>query len=103
MDQVGDGAKLLGLTQAQVIGDQRLNILAAAALLDADMRARGLSKVAPEAMREVLEAAMGLSQLSHKGKVAEHVRESFAFSVLSALDKGADDSGVSLIKGGTDV
>ena len=96
VDQVGDAAKLLGVTQDQVIGDQRINILAAAALLAADLKARGLRKAAPEELSEVLEAAMGLSVATQKGNVAEHVRESFAYSVLSALDKGADDNGVKI-------
>ena len=93
-DQVGDAAKLLGLSQEQVIIDQRLNILAAAALLAADMRAANLKNPAPEALSEVLETAMGLSRSSQKSNVAEHVRESFAYSVLNALDQGSDDFGV---------
>ena len=96
VDQVGAAAKLLGVTQDQVISDQRINILAAAALLAADLQARGLRNAAPEAISEVLEAAMGLSQTTQKGIVAEHVRESFAYSVLSALDKGADDNGIKI-------
>ena len=93
-DQVGDGAKLLGLSQDQVIADQRLNILAAAALLAADIRTLGLKNPTPEALGEVLETAMGLSRSAQKGKVAEHVRESFAYSVLNALDHGSDDFGI---------
>jgi N-acetyl-anhydromuramyl-L-alanine amidase AmpD len=93
-DQVGDAAKLLGVSQEQVIRDQRLNILGAAALLANDMKARGIGKATPEMLGEVLQAAMGLSLSTQKSNVADHVRESFAYSVLNALDQGADDNGV---------
>jgi N-acetyl-anhydromuramyl-L-alanine amidase AmpD len=97
--QVANAAKLLGVSEAQVIADQRLNILGAAALIAQDLRAKNLSNATPEAMSSVIANAMGVALSLEKANstVANHVRDSFAYSVLHALNLGADDNGV-LIK-----
>ncbi len=97
--QVANAAKLLGVSEAQIMSDQRLNILGAAALIAQDMRAKGMTSATPESMTSVIANAMGIAMTVEKSNsaVANHVRDSFAYSVLYAINRGADDNGV-LIK-----
>ncbi|MEH6418344.1 N-acetylmuramoyl-L-alanine amidase [Pseudomonas sp. CGJS7] len=94
-DQVGEGARLLGVPAAQVQRDPLSNILAAAALLDRELRADGVNAKSPvEATRAALERYAGFARGQAKSAVQSHARASFAFDVLSAQDKGVNDRGI---------
>jgi N-acetyl-anhydromuramyl-L-alanine amidase AmpD len=88
-DQVGRAARLLGVSAQAVIDDPRLNILGAAALLDAAKASAG--KGASEAA--VLAAYAGFAP-AKESALQSFARESFAYDVLFALDRGVDDDGV---------
>lgn len=96
-DQVGDGARLLGIDPARVRGDARSNVLAAAALLDREIRQLGLAK-SPEAIRPALMRYAGFSaspvDAAHASEVGDYARTSFAYDVLLAQDRGVDDRGI---------
>jgi N-acetyl-anhydromuramyl-L-alanine amidase AmpD len=97
-DQIAQAAQLTGLTEAQIKLNSEHNILAAAALLARDIDALGIrqkSGGAPalEQMAEVLRNSLGLSEYA-KSSIGSHVRDSFAYGVLSTIDKGVDDHGV---------
>ncbi|QWP78167.1 N-acetylmuramoyl-L-alanine amidase [Lysobacter sp. K5869] len=94
-DQVGEGARLLGVPAPRVQRDPALNILAAAALLDRELRADGVDANSPlEAGRAALERYAGFAAGAAKSAVQAHARASFAFDVLSAQDKGVNDRGI---------
>ncbi|MFK3650426.1 N-acetylmuramoyl-L-alanine amidase [Lysobacter enzymogenes] len=97
-DQAGDGARLLGVPAQRVLRDPAANILAAAALLDRELRADGLDADSPvEATRAALERYAGFAPAAGgaaKSAVQSHARASFAFDVLSAQDKGINDRGI---------
>ncbi|MGJ7902089.1 N-acetylmuramoyl-L-alanine amidase [Lysobacter sp. 1R34A] len=95
-DQVGEGAKLLGVPAARVQRDPLSNILAAAALLDRELRADGVgAKAAPEATRAALERYAGFARGgAARSAIQDHARSSFAFDVLLAQDKGVNDRGI---------
>ena len=100
-DQVGEGARLLGVPVARVQRDPLSNILAAAALLDRELRADGVgAKSAIEATRPALERYAGFAGggangvAGAKSAIQDHARASFAFDVLLAQDKGVNDRGI---------
>ncbi|ALN82568.1 N-acetylmuramoyl-L-alanine amidase [Lysobacter antibioticus] len=97
-DQVGEGARLLGVPAARVQRDPLSNILAAAALLDRELRADGIgAKAAPEATRPALERYAGFARGGNalaRSAIQDHARASFAFDVLLAQDKGVNDRGI---------
>ncbi|SDW07357.1 N-acetylmuramoyl-L-alanine amidase [Lysobacter enzymogenes] len=94
-DQVGDGARLLGVPAQRVQREPALNILAAAALLDRELRADGVDARSPlEASRAALERYAGFAPGAAKSALQSHARASFAFDVLSAQDKGVNDRGI---------
>jgi len=97
-NQIAQAAMLTGLSESQIKLNSEHNILAAAALLARDIDALGIrskSGGAPalEQIGEALRNALGLSDFA-KSSIGQHARDSFAYSVLSTLDKGVDDSGV---------
>lgn len=91
-DQVGEAAALLGVPASRVIEDAATNVLAAAALLDRQLRGRqvdGLEAMAPELARYA-----GFSPGPTGGAIEDYARASFAFDVLLALDRGVDEKGM---------
>ncbi|MDQ3314768.1 MAG: N-acetylmuramoyl-L-alanine amidase, partial [Verrucomicrobiota bacterium] len=103
-DQVGDAARLLRLPTESVKNNARLNILAAAALLDDRIKreigspgrdARGrIHPVRPEEISTVLMHYAGFSPSPVTSQVADYARASFAYDVLLAQDRGVDDRGI---------
>ncbi|MGH8081998.1 MAG: N-acetylmuramoyl-L-alanine amidase [Lysobacter sp.] len=94
-DQVGEGARLLGVPVARVQRDPLSNILAAAALLDRELRADAVNATSPvESTRAALERYAGFARGQDKSAVQSHARASFAFDVLAAQDKGVNDRGI---------
>ncbi|UZW61227.1 N-acetylmuramoyl-L-alanine amidase [Lysobacter enzymogenes] len=98
-DQVGEGARLLGVPAQRVMRDPASNILAAAALLDRELRADAVNAKSPvEATRAALERYAGFAPAgagaAAKSAVQAHARASFAFDVLSAQDRGVNDRGI---------
>jgi N-acetyl-anhydromuramyl-L-alanine amidase AmpD len=87
-DQVGDAAALLGVSRSQVEREPYWNILGAAALLSET--ASRLAPDAPEA--DLLAAYAGFA--APRDAIDAFARESFAYDVLLALDRGADDHGI---------
>jgi hypothetical protein len=96
-DQVGDGARLLGVDASRVRGDARSNVMAAAALLERDIRQLGAGRT-PEAIRPALMRYAGFSpspaDAARDGAIGDHARASFAYDVLLAMDRGVDDRGI---------
>lgn len=104
-DQVSEGARLLGVSADKVRTDPLTNILAAAALLDAqikrdhpqagNVRALKSAAVSPEAIRPALARYAGYSASALAGgQVDDFARNSFAFDVLLAQDRGVNDRGI---------
>ncbi|QOW19577.1 N-acetylmuramoyl-L-alanine amidase [Lysobacter ciconiae] len=109
-DQVTAGAQLLGVSPALVRTDARTNVLAAAALLDAEIRKdhpgadsrsplkRGGNTPSPEAIRPALMRYAGFSaspvEAARASAVGEFARTSFAYDVLLAQDRGVNDRGI---------
>lgn len=104
-DQVSEGARLLGVSSDKVRTDPLTNILAAAALLDVQIKrdhpqagsARTLKSAAlsPEAIRPALARYAGYSASALAGgEVDSFARNSFAFDVLLAQDRGVNDRGI---------
>lgn len=92
-DQVGEGARLLGVPASRVIGDPRTNILAAAALLEREIRATGtLARPAHDDIAGALAGYAGFS--AGGGRVQDFARTSFAYDVLLAQDRGVNDRGI---------
>lgn len=88
-DQVGDAAALLGVPRERVERDAYWNILGAAALLS-DVA----SRLAPDASEADLLAAYAGFAVPRGGAIDAFARESFAYDVLLALDRGVDDHGI---------
>lgn len=88
-DQVGAAAALLGVARAQVEHDPKWNILATAALLS--NTSRGL---APDATQADLLEGYAAFPMPAGELIDAFARESFAYDVLLALDRGADDHGI---------
>ncbi len=101
-DQVGEGARLLGVSADAVRTDVATNILAAAALLDAQIRQdipTASAKPTPEAIRPALMryagfAPAGASVARSSGTIDDYARTSFAYDVLLAQDRGINDRGI---------
>jgi len=86
-DQVGEAAALLGVPAEAVKRDAATNVLAAAALLDRELRggaARAVEDTAAPLMRYA-----GFSPGA--GAIDDYARASFAFDVLLAQDRGVDE------------
>ncbi len=110
-DQLTAGAHLLGVSPALVRSDARTNVLAAAALLDAEIRkdrkpvdarsrldARGRSAARPEDIRPALMRYAGFAsspvEAARASAVGDYARTSFAYDVLLAQDRGVNDRGI---------
>ncbi len=102
-DQVSEAAKLLGVSTAAVRTDAATNILAAAALLDAQIRqdhpnTGKAGAPAPEAIRPALMRYAGYAPASAtvgtRSAVDDYARTSFAYDVLLAQDRGVNDRGI---------
>lgn len=95
-DQVGEAARLLGVPAEQIKRNPRLNVFAAAALLDREIRKDSGLAVRPtsEAIRPALARYAGFSPSPHKSQVEDYARSSFAFDVLLAQDRGINDRGI---------
>lgn len=109
-DQVTQGAQLLGVSPALVRSDARTNVLAAAALLDAEIRKdhpaansrsrlkRGGSMPSPEEIRPALMRYAGFSaspvEAARASAVGDYARTSFAYDVLLTQDRGVNDRGI---------
>ncbi len=89
VDQVGDAAALLGVPRERVEREAYWNILAAAALLS-----DAASRIAPDASEADLLTAYAGFAGARADAIAAFARESFAYDVLLALDRGADDDGI---------
>src|SRR5690606_10295700 len=109
-DQLGEGAHLLGVSPALVRSDARTNVLAAAALLDAEIRKdspvpdartrldkRGAVTRSPEDIRPALMRYAGFSpspiEAVRASEVGDYARTSFAYDVLLAQDRRGADRG----------
>jgi hypothetical protein len=88
-DQVGEAAALLGTTPEQVKRNPATNILAAALLLDRELRGTARDD---EALAQALQRYAGFSTRS--GAVETYARASFAFDVMLGLDRGVNDNGI---------
>ena len=88
-DQVAEAAALLGTTPERVKRDPATNILAAAVLLDRELRGTARDD---EALAEALQRYAGFGGGS--GAVDDYARASFAFDVLLGIDRGVDDNGI---------
>ncbi|MGY0618001.1 N-acetylmuramoyl-L-alanine amidase [Lysobacter sp. A378] len=110
-DQVTEGARLLGVSPSLVRSDARTNVLAAAALLDAEIRKdppaadartrldkRGAVARSPEDIRPALMRYAGFSpspvEAARASAVGDYARTSFAYDVLLAQDRGVNDRGI---------
>ena len=110
-DQVAAGAHLLGVSTAMVRSDARTNVLAAAALLDAEIRkdalapdprsrlkAGGRRTASPEAIRPALMRYAGFDAspvaAARASAVGDYARTSFAYDVFLAQDRGVNDRGI---------
>lgn len=97
-DQVAAAAKLTGIAPARIRSDSGANILAAAALLAREIDTGGLAKngaaPAPEQMAVALARYAGFTPLRKRSAIDDFARESFAFDVLLALDRGVNEKGM---------
>lgn len=109
-DQVTQGAHLLGVSPTLVRTDARTNVMAAAALLDAEIRKdhpgdsrsrldkRGGTATTPEQIRPALMRYAGFAEspveAARASAVGDYARTSFAYDVLLAQDRGVNDRGI---------
>ena len=98
-DQLSRASTLIGVPADLIASDSRYNILAAAALLareiDADSRSRRSKGAAmPEDISDALARYAGFAPSQSKNPIDDFARESFAFDVLLALDRGVDEKGM---------
>lgn len=110
-DQVTEGAHLLGVSPTLVRTDARTNILAAAALLNAEigkdlpalnahsrLDARGRRLTTPEEVRPALMRYAGFAaspvEAARASAIGDYARTSFAYDVLLAQDRGVNDRGI---------
>lgn len=91
-DQVGEAAALLGVSVGQVKRDPASNILAAAALLDRELRGKAVDSI--EALAPELARYAGFAPSPGASAIDDYARASFAFDVLLALDRGVDEKGM---------
>jgi hypothetical protein len=90
-DQVGEAAALLGTTTERVKHQPSTNILAAAVLLDRELRGTARDD---EALAQALQRYAGFGEAAAAGAVDAYARASFAFDVLLGLDRGVNDNGI---------
>ena len=90
-DQVGEAAALLGTTPEQVKHNPSTNILAAAVLLDRELRGTARDD---EALAQALQRYAGFGGTQGASAIDDYARASFAFDVLLGLDRGVDDNGI---------
>jgi hypothetical protein len=92
-DQVGEAAALLGTTPERVKRSPATNILAAAVLLDRELRGSARDD---EALAQALQnyAGFGDRAGAAAGAVDAYARASFAFDVLLGMDRGVNDNGI---------
>src|SRR5690606_37154904 len=88
-DQVAEAAALLGTAPERVKRDPATNILAAAVLLDRELRGTARDD---EALAAALQRYAGFGR--DGGAVDGYARASFAFDVLLGIDRGVDDNGI---------
>lgn len=88
-DQVGEAAALLGTTPERIKQQPSTNILAAAVLLDRELRGTARDDAA---LAQALQRYAGFGDRS--GAVDAYARASFAFDVLLGVDRGVDDNGI---------
>lgn len=97
-DQLADGARLIGVPRTRVRDDVRSNVLAAAALLDAelkrDARLRTAARATPEDIAPALMRYAGTGADTADTRIGDYARSSFAFDVLLAQDRGIDEDGM---------
>ena len=91
-DQVGEAAALLGVPAERVRQDPATNIMAAAALLERELRGHDV-KDAESAVPALMRYA-GFSASPAGSVVEDYARASFAFDVLLAQDRGVDEKGM---------
>ncbi len=91
-DQVGEAAGLLGVPAERVRLDPATSIMAAAALLDRQLR--GHDARDPAALASALARYAGFSASPAGGAIDDYARASFAFDVLLAQDRGIDEKGM---------
>ncbi len=88
-DQLSDAAALIGADPVDIATDDRLNILAAAALLARELD----GETTREAMVPALSRYAGFSAQDGSA-IDDFARTSFAFDVLLAIDRGVNDKGM---------
>jgi hypothetical protein len=102
-NQVEEGARLLGVSAEAVRRQPATNILAAAALLDAQIRqdipAAASTAPSAEAIRPALMRYAGFAPAAtaatlKAGSIEDYARTSFAYDVLLAQDRGINDRGI---------
>ncbi len=93
-DQVGEAAALLGVPAERVIADPATNVLAAAALLDQQLRHAPAGDASDAAAALAAYAGFSPEGAAKSGAIDDYARASFAFDVLLALDRGVDDNGI---------
>ncbi|MCD9088526.1 peptidoglycan recognition family protein [Stenotrophomonas sp. SY1] len=102
-NQVEEGARLLGVNAEAVRRQPATNILAAAALLDAQIRqdipAAASTAPSAEAIRPALMRYAGFAPAAtvatlKAGSIEDYARTSFAYDVLLAQDRGINDRGI---------
>lgn len=91
-DQVGAAAALLGVPAERIKDDPATNVLAAAALLDRQLRGRRVTE--PEALAPELAGYAGFDPAAGASRIDDYARASFAYDVLLALDRGVDEKGM---------
>lgn len=97
-DQLKQAGKLLGVPAHTIANDNRYNILAAAALLAREIDADGLTRkgvaAKPESIAPALARYAGFTPDKSKSAVQDFARQSFAFDVLLAMDRGINEKGM---------
>ncbi|MCW8128611.1 N-acetylmuramoyl-L-alanine amidase [Microbulbifer halophilus] len=103
-DQISRASAITGMKVQRIKRNPRSNILAAAALLDLELRKdvdrlgllRGGMILQPtlEDMVPTLKRYAGFSEYSAKNVAQDYARTSFAYDVLLAQDRGVDDRGI---------
>ena len=91
-DQVGEAAAVLGIGAERIKRDPATNILAAAALLDRELRGKAIDSI--EALAPRLARYAGFSPAANASAIDDYARASFAFDVLLALDRGVNEKGM---------
>lgn len=97
-DQLAQAEALIGVPAEVIASSARHNILAAAALLAREIDADGLGKRGgtpdPAAIAPALARYAGFTPEQSKTAVGDFARDSFAFDVLLAMDRGVNEKGM---------